>query len=332
MSGLSEEPLGRSAARAARERAIAEPTLERIGARLTAHCGLAFGSHNRPDLVRAVWSVVSELGLASPEHLASLVEHPSGVGPLARLVGELTVRESYFFRLPEQFAYLRARVVPELVRQRRARGSTDRTVRAWSAGCAGGEEAYSLAIALHEAVDPGWNVEVLGTDINASYLDQARAADYSPWSLRGVDEVERARYFVSGDRGTRRVREDLRRLVRFLPLNLAGAGYPEAGAGTGGLDVVFCRNVFIYFDAEVVARVTARLATCLHDVGFAFFGPSDPLPARIAGLERVSARGATMVFRRPAERAGAGRGSELRPAHRPSSTARGAVRDGARPA
>ncbi|MHB8876677.1 MAG: CheR family methyltransferase, partial [Myxococcaceae bacterium] len=94
-----------------------------------------------------------------------------------------------------------------------------------------------------------------------------------------------------------RVRDELRRLARFAPLNLKEAGYPALPGGTASLDVVFCRNVFIYFAPELAAVIAARLAGCLAPGGFLFFGPSDPVPPSLPGLEQVRCE-ATMVYRR----------------------------------
>ena len=275
--------------------AISPQVLQAVIARLGHRCGLAFGAHNRGGLVQALEAAREWFRLGSAGELPALVETPEGLDWLVRT---LTIGETYFFRVPEQFAFLKERVVPELVRTRAA--GPVRAIRAWSAGCATGEEAYSIAIALRDALpDPDrWSLRVLGTDLNREFLERAAEARYSEWSLRGVGELERRRWFVPGPGpGLLTVRPEVRRLVQFHPANLVALEAPDAGEGAPHVDVLFCRNVFIYFEPEVAAAVVRRLVERLAPGGWAFFGPSDPLPPRIDGLEPVG--GPTRVaFRR----------------------------------
>lgn len=184
-----------------------------------------------------------------------------------RLLTDLTVGESYFFRDPAQVEVIRTRVVPRFQ-------ATGTPIRAWSAGCATGEEAYTLAILLREAGIAAGSV-VVGTDIARERLSRARAGCYSRWSLRGVPRETVRRYFRR--QGSRfELREEIRAMAAFRPLNLAEASYPSTASGIWGMDLILCRNVLIYLDRGAVARIAARLLEALSEEGWLFLGASDP--------------------------------------------------------
>ncbi|MBI5543256.1 MAG: hypothetical protein HY901_05170 [Deltaproteobacteria bacterium] len=279
-----------------------EGPLGRIASRLTDVFGLGFGEHNWASLERAVSDAVSRSRAGSSAALADALCGAGGSGLLEELMESLTISESYFFRFPEQFAYLRDVALPERISYRR--GQPLRALRAWSAGCACGEEAYSLALVLREVASElqDWRLAVLGSDVNSRYLQRAAAAQYSNWSLRGLGPDQRLAGFVAIDAGQWSVREEVVRLVSFRRENLAELRFPLAAEGTSGLDVLFCRNVFIYFSPELAARVAERLGRCLAPGGYAFFGPSDPLPLRMPGLEPAGSSAGLKVFRRTEER------------------------------
>ena len=197
------------------------------------------------------------------------------------LMIELSVGETYFFRDGSQFDFLRQEVLPDLLRVRRS----DHVVRAWSAGCASGEEAYSLAIVLEEA-GFGDRSHVLGTDISRAALAAAREGRYRSWSLRGVDEAVLTEYFHRRpdlEFGRRSheylVADRFRRRVQFDYLNLGLDTFPSFETGTRGLDVIVCRNVLIYLTPETVANVLGRFGECLVDGGWLILGAADPFPA-----------------------------------------------------
>ena len=188
---------------------------------------------------------------------------------------ELTVGETYFFRHPHHFKFLR-----EALRKIAPTRTPGDPIRMWSAGCSSGEEAYSMAIAALEALGPSaeTQVEIVGTDINAECVARARAATYGEWSFRDVEPEVRARWF-EGDGARFRVAEAPRAMVRFTERNLLdGPPFaPAMGAWSRGIDVIFCRNVLIYFEPAAIDRVTERLARALVRGGLLVPGPSDPL-------------------------------------------------------
>ncbi|MDB4930786.1 MAG: uncharacterized protein JWM10_3270, partial [Myxococcaceae bacterium] len=246
--------------------------------------GLVFPPSRAASLDQGVLRAAAVLGEGDP---AELLRRLVAGDPAAReaLVVELTVGETYLFRDDDHFSFVRDVAIPEATR--RGKG-----MRLWSAGCATGEEAWALAIVAHEALGAGASdVTVIGTDLNPRFLERAAEGWYGAWSFRGVDAKRRERWFVPEGRGWS-VAAELRATVRFAQLNLleGHAAWPAA------VDVIFCRNVAIYFDLETVGLVAARLARSLRDGGWLVPGPSDPLLPDNIGLA-ATVRG-PLVYRR----------------------------------
>lgn len=173
--------------------------------------------------------------------------------------------ETFFFRDHGQFDLLRLRLLPELI----ARHRRDKTLRLWSAGCASGEEAYSLAMLvdflLPERGD--WNLLILGTDIDSKAIAKARRGRYGQWSFRMVPKALRQRYFhPEGQEWV--LDERIRRMATFRVSNLVGERFPALGSELHDMDLILCRNVFIYFDPAAVSAVAAKLAATLTEGGY----------------------------------------------------------------
>ncbi|WP_308198016.1 protein-glutamate O-methyltransferase CheR [Anaeromyxobacter oryzisoli] len=282
-----------------------------VAAALARHAGLKIPPHRYPELEQAIRRGMARARIADPgEYARNLAE---GHLPLADLVGAFTVGETYFFRDAPQLDLLCARVLPELL----ARRPPNHVLRAWSAGCASGEEPYTLAI-LFDRAGLGDRWQVLGTDISRPALARARAGAYGPWSLRGAarDRAESALERDADDRFV--VPARLRARVRIEYLNLAEDVYPSVLSGTSGLDLIFCRNVFIYFERDVVAAVARRLHACLAEGGWLFTGLADPPLGAFAPLQSISTV-AGVVYRRPAR--GEAAGVRWTPPERPDAGA-----------
>jgi len=188
-----------------------------------------------------------------------------------------TTNKTSFFREPEHFVFLEQRVLPTLLREQRRTGV--HPCRLWSAGCSSGQEVYTLAMvaaqffaAAHESVE----LEVLGTDVSRRVLAQAREATYPEDELGPVPFELRSRFFLkSKDRARRlvRVAPEIRSRTRFAHLNLMG----EQSAGGRPFDVIFCRNVLIYFERERQQAIVGRLCRELAPNGVLFVGLSENL-------------------------------------------------------
>lgn len=261
----------------------------RAAAVLAERAGLHFAPTRQPAAESAMRRVQRDFGIAEPIELARRVAREDPV--LDALLAEVTIGETYFFRESGQLDVLRDVVFPGF----RARRGAARPLRVWSAGCASGEEPYTLAILLREG---GWRngFTVLGTDVARPRLHAAERGRYTRWSLRGVAEERVTRYFIQ--RGSHYfLRPELRAAVEFRPLNLADDGWPGGESGIGAMDVVLCRNVLIYFDRDTVAAVARRLLASLGDDGWLLLGASDPMLADLVPCETV-VTGAGLAYRR----------------------------------
>lgn len=235
------------------------------------------------DIERALKPVARDLDFADVEDYAGwLTTAPLTQADFDTLASRLTVGETYFYREPQAFEALRREIVPELVARRGAAGQ----LRVWSAGCSTGEEPYSLAIGLRRHLPElqGWKLSILGTDINPESLRKARAGIYRSWSFRGAPEWLIRDYFVPHGTDEIRIRAEIREAVEFRQLNLATDTYPALPNHTNGLDLIFCRNVLMYFSPSQVKRVVAALSRSLAPGGFLVLGVCENSPDLGAGL------------------------------------------------
>jgi chemotaxis protein methyltransferase CheR len=267
-----------------------EPILELVRVR----AGLFFGPNRALTVRNAIRRLMEQAELRDSAALCRLLEHDHSW--FDRLIDDLTVRETYFFREPKQFDLLRETVLPEIC----ARRGPEHVLRLWSAGCASGEEPYSLAILADQELLLN-RVHILGTDISHRSLVKAQSAQYEPWSFRGVAEPVISRYFQRDDRRFR-LADRIRKVVRLAYLNLAQDSFPTLAEDIWGMDVILCRNVLIYLDRPQIEAVANRLLRTLADGGWLLTGPSDPLLGECAPFETVLTD-AGVVYRRLISRA-----------------------------
>jgi chemotaxis protein methyltransferase CheR len=256
--------------------------LARVAEVVEVRAGLRFVDSRRTELEAKVQRAFVESGCESWDQYVTRLTAPDGGVRVEKLLEALVVGETYFFRHRSYFEMLERDVLPALI----ARPRHARRIRVWCAGCATGEEAYSLAIVLRrllpdvEQRQPG----ILATDLSRAFLTRAEEGLYGEWSFRETDKQFKAANFTrDGDRY--RVRPELRRLVSFRRLNLVEDGYPSLEDGTADLDLILCRNILIYFSPKVAAEVLARLRAALVPGGYLVLGPSDLLPGPLPGLE-----------------------------------------------
>lgn len=250
-----------------------DPSFDAIASIIRERTGLVFPPSRREEIERALARALPHR--RDPDHIRTLLETNDEVKDA--LIAELTVGESYFLRDTGQFTLLRS-LLPQLAE---LRGTLP--VRVWSAGCATGEEPYSVAI-LSEQLGLGDRVSILGTDISRARLAHARRGVYRPWSLRGVagDVIDR---FFDRRGDVYHIRPQVRERVEFRYLNLAEDRFPSLTAGLWGMDVILCRNVLIYFDRETVTRVARGLVATLSDDGWLVLGASDPAIGELVDVE-----------------------------------------------
>lgn len=270
-----------------------EPEFAAIAALLTTEYGVTFPPGRRTFAEAAMRRA---LGLARERSFAQYLTRLAAEPPLLRaLIAEVTVGETYFFRDTGQFDVIRTTVLPDIVRR-----SAGGPLRIWSAGCSTGEEAYSLAILLHEC-GLAERALLLATDVSNKAIEVARRGQYGAWSFRREFADWRERCFVRT--GKRWTIATAHRRVEFLVHNLMQPA-PASVVTSGGLDLILCRNVLLYFDRDTVERATRLLAEALAPGGWLLMSPTDPpLPADL-DLEAVSTP-AGLAFRKlpqPAQR------------------------------
>lgn len=280
---------------------LTDARLAALADRLQRNIGVIFAAPRYRQLRRALAAAAAELREPTAAAcLEYLLRTPFDRALLGRLAPHVTVGETYFLREPATLATLCREVLPALAAERGT------GLRLWSAGCASGEEAYSLAMLAEEARLGA--VDILGTDINERALQAARIGRYGPWSFRGVPAAQQARFIRHTDTGAREVGEPLRRQVRFAYLNLAEDSYPSAPSGIGQMDLILCRNVLMYFEPGQARRALARLAASLRDGGWlavaAAEGAIVQACAGSVGLAVVPFDGVTL-YHKPALRAAA---------------------------
>lgn len=220
------------------------------------------------------------LGLTSYGGYLDYVRSGGSGGELTEMVDSLTTNKTFFFREARHFDYLRTQVVPELIAERRP-------LRFWSAGCSSGDEPYTLAMVLRHALPEAvWReVRILATDISARILAQAREGVYAAEALHDVPEPMRKSCFTrlsSGPLERYRLGDDLRAPVRLARLNLM-----EAWPMKGPFEVIFCRNVMIYFDKPTRERLVGRFWQLLQPGGHLFVGHSESLSSLSHPFEYV---------------------------------------------
>jgi chemotaxis protein methyltransferase CheR len=225
-----------------------------------------------------------QLDLTHASDYLALLEGPDGTNELDRLFESLRIGETRFFR---QSGHLRAMVrvaLPEITARitalgRGEPGGPNRTIKVWSAGCASGEEAYSIAITLEEwsgVREGGWSYKILATDLSQEALSRASAGTFDAGAVAVVPRQHLERYFVEEEQDQAgqgyRVSPRLRRRVSFEPHNLVADRYPRP------FDLIFCCNVLFYFDTPTRQRVIQRMADSLEPHGYLFLGATEILP------------------------------------------------------
>ncbi len=229
--------------------------------------GFDFTGYKRSSLMRRVRKRMQVVGIGDfVDYMDYLEVHPDEFGDLFNTI---LINVTAFWRDAESWAYLAQEIVPRIVR---AKGQNE-LLRVWSVGCASGEEAYTLAIILAEALgDKAFRdrVKIYATDVDEEALGQARHAGYSADDLQGIPEARRDQYFEQGS-GRFAFRNDLRRSVIFGRHDLI------QDAPIGRLDLLVCRNTLMYFNAETQARILARFHFALNDDGYLFLGKAEML-------------------------------------------------------
>ncbi len=216
---------------------------------------------------------VRALGLTSFDQYCDVIKKDHTGDEVLELVNSITTNLTAFFRENHHFEFLQNTAIPDVMQ----RNAQTRSIRIWSAGCSTGEEPYSLAMTLGETVPAhgGWDARILATDIDSNVLAKASSGVYPLDRLKGIPKSRLKRWFMRGkgdSAGFARLKSDARQAIEFGQLNLM-----ENWKHKEQQDMIFCRNVIIYFDKESKAKLVDRYADALVDGGYLFIGHSESL-------------------------------------------------------
>lgn len=244
--------------------------------------GILLGDNKQYLVTSRLSRLMAEQGIADLTDLVRRMQSGSGRALRERVVDAMTTNETLWFRDQYPFTILRERLLPELTR------AATGPVRIWSAACSSGQEPFSISMTVEEFRMANMGmlrqpVEIVATDVSKAMLDICRLAEYDPLSLsRGISPDRLKRYFerVEGDRY--RLRAEVTQRVRFQQLNLL-----ESFLGLGRFDIVFCRNVLIYFSAERKADILKRIRATLKPGGYLILGGSEGLSDSAGQFEMV---------------------------------------------
>lgn len=273
---------------------IPDPLLSDLGDFLAGKIGIHFAKERWHDLERGIDATARELGFKDVQSCAQwFLSTSSTKAELEVLVSHFTVGETYFFREPKSFEAIETCIIPELIRARRGK---DQYLRIWSAGCATGEEPYSVAILLHKLIPDldDWNITILATDINPRFLQKAAQGIYTEWSFRGVPAWIRERYFKTIKKDHYQIVPQIRRMVKFSYLNLAEDVYPALMNGTNAMDLILCRNVLMYFRQSYAQRVIENLHRSLVEGGWLIVSPVETSHILFSSFAAISLHGMTL--------------------------------------
>lgn len=237
--------------------------------------GIHFGENKAYLLENRLKRRLEECGCSSYEEYFYLLKYdPRRKEELTHLFNSVTTNETSFFRDAVQISAFYDNVLPLVVEEKKDGGGF-RELKVWSAACSTGEEPYTIAMQMVNKKLPrlGWRIDVAGSDISNQALESARMGAYGKNSVRNVPPEYMSRYFSnSGD--TYEVVPDIRKLVRFSNINLIDTA---ATRSMRNMDVIFCRNVLIYFDDKAKKTVVSNLYNCLRPGGYLFIGYSESL-------------------------------------------------------
>ncbi len=259
------------------------------------HCGLHFGEDSKYLLERRLSKRLQTLQIKNyKDYYYHLRYNKNKDEELTEVVNELTTNETYFFREDFQLKTLTREILPEIVARKEKAG--ERKLRIWSAGCSSGEEPYTLAMLLLDMpLLDGWQVDIIGTDISQRVLQVARKGIYGSSSFRSTDDLYVRRFFTEVD-GKHRIADRVRERVTISYLNLFDS---SKVALLGKMDIVFCRNVIIYFDLAAKKRVIDSFYKRLAPEGFLLLGHSESL-MNISNDFILRHFAHDMVYQRPA--------------------------------
>lgn len=230
--------------------------------------GITFSATNRSILDSRIKELLREKNLATPQEYYALIT--KNTEEMKHMLDSVTTNLTRFFRNQPHFDAFINYVIPNVMEYKKARTPVDHTIKIWSAGCSTGEEPYTIAMIMKEICPPGWNFQITASDISLKSLMTAQQGFYAENRVDGIPENYLAKYFTKVDGGYQ-VKQELKDCIRFDYHNL------KNDSGARHLDVVFCRNVLIYFDEPAQLAVVNRFYNSMAQQSFLYIGHSESL-------------------------------------------------------
>lgn len=275
-------------------RLLGDPSFQRLKAYIIENTGLAFFNKQEEDLARRLEKRIKAWDLKDCRTYLELLRSPdkAAQSEIDELVGDLTIGETYFFRHPEQFDALRSTVFPDII----TRNQKNRRLCIWSAGCATGPEPYSIAILLKQnfchQID-GWDIKIIGTDINRIFLADANKGIFQDWALRSVSAEIRESCFIRRGKFWE-IKPAYKDWVSFEYHNLIKCPSPSLWNNPAGFDLILCRNVMIYFDTESNIQLIQQFYQALANGGWLVVGHAENSVHYFKAFRMVNVSNATV--------------------------------------
>ncbi|KAB2954560.1 tetratricopeptide repeat protein [Heliorestis acidaminivorans] len=258
-------------------------TIEDLQNLIAIKSGLTFSPSQLNTIQNALKERMKIIKISSLETYYALLasNHIDGEKEWSQLYPLITTGESYFFRDKGHFQLLSKHVLPQIIENNK----NQKKISLWSAGCSTGEEPYSLAILVREILGPNhdWKVKIIGTDINEEALQKARSGIYSEWSFRSIDEKYLKKFFKQKEQW--HLDESIRDSLRFEKVNLIEDLYPNPSLGIYDIDLIVCRNVFIYFHGQAIQKVLDKFHQTLSPQGYLLTGHAEILSANTEAFQ-----------------------------------------------
>lgn len=244
---------------------------ERVRSVVHAHAGIHLADSKQNLVYNRLARRLRVLGFEDFQSYLSYVEGPGKDEEFTHLINAITTNLTFFFRENHHFEFLTQELFPALIKK----NADTRKVRIWSAGCSTGEEPYSLAIVAKESFPAGWDVRIDASDLDTNVVETGKEGVYSIEALKGVTQDRVKRWFLRGsgaNGGMVKIKSELKEIIRFQQVNLMN-DWPWSEP----FDIIFCRNVVIYFDKPTQQRLFARYHQALKSDGHLFIGHSESL-------------------------------------------------------
>ena len=265
---------------------ISEQEYSRFSVFLEKACGITLGANKQYLVTSRIQRLMDEFGIPNLTELSERLERPGEMRLRGNIIDAMTTNETLWFRDSHPFDIMTNEVLPGFSKRR------DQPVRIWSAACSSGQEPYSLSIITHEYMqsNPGSlskGVDIVATDISNKILQEARSGIYDVAALkRGMSEERLNKFFMPKD-DKWQIRPNFAERIRFSELNLM-----QSFISLGKFDVIFCRNVLIYFSSELKQDILSRLARALNPGGYLVLGSSESLTGHNNDFNMVRSGGA----------------------------------------